>query len=285
MRDVYRGRQAAMGSSSWEDTSNGRARSYRSGRRDEGDRSVGRSGDRVGRAGNAAPRAGDHTDRAGSRGWDDQPSHSSSRGERGRDEDWSPPGSGRSSARNPRGGSAEYDRGPRTRSGGRDDDPRERQGERLARGPRPGPGPRDMDGRPRGGPGGGERRPSPPRGGGIWGVEGDAPPRRRVDASDPRARYPGSRADGRRPAGVREGLVNLEDVADDEEKPRSLGLGKSLLIVLALLLLGVGGAFGYYQFTAPAVHGTTAPASSTSSTPSVVATTAASPSASATAHS
>lgn len=106
------------------------------------------------------------------------------------------------------------------------------------------------------------------------------PRRRRPDGGDPRGRPAGARADARDPRNLRRGLVNLEDTPDEETKS-SLGFGKSALIVLIMLVVGIGGAYGYYTFTTPAVHNTGAPANSTSSTPSVVTTVTASPSASA----
>lgn len=290
VRDVQRGRQAAMSSSGWEDASDVRGRSYRAGRQGDVDRAAGRSSDRASRDGNPAPRAYDRMDRGSSRGWDESPGRPSPRSERPRDDDWSSAGSGRSGTRSQRGGPGgptEYDRSPRERAPRRDDDPRERQGDRSQRGPRPAP--RDMDGRPRaGGPSpDAQRRPASGRGGGIWGDEDDAPRRRRPDASDPRGRSAGERPGSRDPRNMRRGLVNLEDEPEEEEKKGSFGLGKAVLIVLLMLLVGAGGAYGYYTFTTPAVHNAAPPASATSSTPSVVTTTTASPSASAsaTAHS
>lgn len=102
-----------------------------------------------------------------------------------------------------------------------------------------------------------------PRGGGLWGDE-EIPRRRRPNADDPRA------ANRRDPRMLRKGLIDTSGHPAVAKKG-GLSFGTALLVIVLMFLIGAGGAYGYFRFSAPRVHvpspsaPATAPASTTPS--------------------
>lgn len=185
--------------------------------------------------------------RMSSGGWErprgsqrDDDMRSSGRGGRRYDEDdtWGSDG-GRS------GGSTGRGRPPRERRDDRADD----RSMRNARPPVRGDG---WDGRDRrAGPGAPVSRGGATPRGGLW--DDAESPRRRPDASDPRARN-GSRMDPRDPRAPRRGLADARAYPAPPAKESGLSLGKSLLIILLMFVIGAGAAYGYFRISTPKVH-------------------------------
>jgi hypothetical protein len=260
-----------MGTSGWDDEPSGRDWSRRGGRAGNGERPDGRAYDGIARGG--TPRGPDRSER-GMRGRDDPGARSGggrerARSPRPRDGDFEEDPR-RLSTNRGRPGPAEYERGGRGR--GRDEwrDPRESFDgwpERSQRGPRPARGDDWPPPRGRGGaPGASGTRARPPgRAGGLW--DDEPMPRRRPDASDARGRSGAGRYDPRDPRAFRRGLVETSQARAVAEKEGGLTAGKSLLIIVFMLLLGIAAAYGYYRFSTPHISPPATPASGMRSSP------------------
>ncbi|MEO7000243.1 MAG: hypothetical protein ABI068_00385 [Ktedonobacterales bacterium] len=194
---------------------------------------------------------------------------------------------------------------PRSSRSARDDyddrpssrDPRGRSGDRAMRSP--GPRADAWDAPPRSS---GARRPPPDAG---WGADAPGTMRRprpdREDMGDPRRgpRTPrgnmagnmdmggqngmgmgmGSTMRGQAPRGGLAGRPGMAGVAAAEEpaKKRGISIGMMLGVIVLMLAIGVGGAYGYFLFSVPKVQGdapsgttpaNTAPATTPATTPS-----------------
>lgn len=243
-----------MGSAGWDDTP-GRSRSARGRRPLDDDRREARDA-----------RGYDRQDRGSGRsGRDDMTRGSASSWERprspGRDDDRRGSSGGHPARRDDARG---YDRADPNRPGrGRgyerdDSDGRSsRAGDRAMRGPRP---PREdtwEPGRSRsgaGGPGNSGARHRAPARGGVWGDEGQSPRGGRrpgPGGSDPRAGKIGARTGMRDPRALRRGLVPEDD--EPEAKKGGFGAGQAFLVIVLMLILGAGGAFGYWKLSTPKV--------------------------------
>ena len=259
-----------MGNSGWDDDTWRRGRSPRDGRSPDADRSPSRSA------------------RGSARGWDDNGArgssqssrdHSGSSGRGGWGDD------GRAGSGSRRGGpGAAYERSSsRSRPMERDEYANGRPGDRSMRGPRPssrddGYGPprhRHHHDGPPGPPGASSGRNRPPeRGAGPWGDDGGRPRRPGPGGGGPPGVRGMGRPDPRDPRLARRPVAGAAAEEDDEEES-SFGLGKAVLVVLMMLVLGAAAGFGYFRLSAPTVHTGSnnnqqqgAPAASPSTSPS-----------------
>lgn len=58
------------------------------------------------------------------------------------------------------------------------------------------------------------------------------------------------------PRAMRRGLVSDTSAADeDDDEKGGFSFGKALMIWLLMFAIGAGGAYGYYRFKTPVVHG------------------------------
>lgn len=153
--------------------------------------------------------------------------------------------------------------------------PAERAGERSMRGQRPPMRDDTWDlsqqrtranPAPAGGMSGSDPRSRMPGRGAAWDDAQSTQRRRRPNMDDPRNRPPVGRPP-LDPRGMRGGLASL---ADEEDLPSTKGgftAGKAILIILLMLVVGAGAAYGYFRISTPAIHGSTAPIPAGTTTP------------------